>query len=259
MDKRQQTIFFAAILIVGALAAFLFFSGQNEHKVRQQKEQELSAKLTELSEKDAEISNLIKQKKDLEEQFESKVSELETALKNQEEAADSLHAEIDRMAQEREALQDANGSYQKEISEMKKQIENFETDRKDLLGVINQLKKDLSEVQSSKEEAKPVSPARPNLMMDAATGSVNLGKIIMKKSSGAAARVEKVDKIYRFILVNAGHRDGLRKDMVLNVLREDRLIAKVVVRKTRNNAAAAVIVPEWTQEDIQVGDTISQS
>ena len=45
--------------------------------------------------------------------------------------------------------------------------------------------------------------------------------------------------------------------MVLNVLREDRLIAKVVVQKMRNNAAAAVMVPEWTKEDIQVGDTIS--
>ena len=257
MDKRQQTIFLAAILIVGALAAFLFFSGQKERKARQQKEMELSVKLTELSQKNAEISNLIKQKKELEEQFESKVSELETALKNQAEAADSLHVEIDRLAQEKEALQNANASHEKEISEMKKQIENFETDRMDLLSVIKQLKKDLSEAQSSQEKAKTAALARPNLMMDAATGSVDLGQIVMRKSSGSAARVEKVDKLYHFILVNAGQRDGLRKGMVLNVLREDRPIAKVVVQKTTNNAAAAVMVPEWTKEDIQVGDTIS--
>ena len=271
MDKRQQIIFSAAVLIVGALAAFLFFSGQNEHKLRMQKERELSAKLAELSQKDAEILKLTEQKKDLEEQFKVKVFEMETKIKNDEtnlkkyeETANSLHAEIDRMSREKEALQNAGVSHEKEIRELKKKSESLESDRKDLLSVVSRLKKDLAEARSSlekaqsREEKAPPTVSTPRLFeMDPATNSVNLGKIVLRKSSETAARVESVDKLYQFIIISAGTRDGLRKHMVLNVLREGRYIAKVIVHKATENAAAAMIIPEWDKEDIQINDTIS--
>ena len=252
-------MFLAGVLAVGVLAAFLFFSGQNERKVRAQKERELSQKLEELSQKDAEIASLAKQKKDLEEQFKSKTSEMEAAIKNYEEEATSLHADVDRLTQEKEALQGTNASYEKEISELKRQTENFESDRTNLLTAISDLKKDLAEAMGGRGKTQPAGLSRPDLKMNPLTGSVDLGKIVMRRSSGSAARVQSVDRLYHFIIVNAGRKDGLRKDMVLNVIREDRILAKVMVQKTAENAAAAVIVPEWTKEEIQVDDTVGYS
>lgn len=257
MEQRQRLIFVAAILFVGALVAFLFLSRENDHKVLSQKENELSVKLTELSRKDAEIANLEDQKKDLEEQLKSKASEMETTLKNNEKTVGSLEDRIDRTSREKETLLSANIAYENEILEIKKQSENFESERKALLKTIDQLKKDLAKARSDKEKVLSAGSASSIARMDPTTGVVDLGNIFMRRSSNSAARVESVDKLYHFIIVNAGARDGLKKDMVLNILREGRFIAKVVVQKTAENAAAAVIVPEWTREDIQADDIVS--
>lgn len=259
MDKRQQIIIFAAIIVVGTVAALLFFYGQNEHNARASKEKELTTRLAELSQKDAEILNLIKQKKDLEEQFTSKTAEMGNTLKKYLDTINSLHEESDKAARQKEALMDANTSYENQIAELKKQIKGFESEQKNLLGSIEKLKQDLSETHASEEKVHGAGSNRRDLTVDPATGAVDLGKIVMRKSSGSAAHVQSIDDLYHFIIINAGVRDGLKKGTVLNVLREDHFIARVIVQKVSQNSSAALIVPEWTKENIQIDDTVSHS
>lgn len=86
---------------------------------------------------------------------------------------------------------------------------------------------------------------------------VDLGRIIVHSATNEAARVEHVNTLYGFIVMSAGTKDGLRKDSVVNITRNNRLIAKAVIKKVRESVSSAVTLPEWTREEIRVGDMIS--
>ena len=60
-------------------------------------------------------------------------------------------------------------------------------------------------------------------------------------------------------MLSAGSDDGLKKDAIVNITRNNRLVAKAVVKKLRESTASAVTLPEWTREEIQVGDVITSS
>ena len=86
---------------------------------------------------------------------------------------------------------------------------------------------------------------------------VDLGRIILHRSDNQPAAVEHVNTLYGFIVLSAGTRDGLHKDSIVNITRNNRLVAKAVIKKIREEAASAVTLPEWTREEIRVGDLVS--
>ena len=57
--------------------------------------------------------------------------------------------------------------------------------------------------------------------------------------------------------LNAGSRDGLRGDMVLDILRDGRMIAKARVKQIREAVSAATVLPEFFRADIKSGDQVS--
>lgn len=71
------------------------------------------------------------------------------------------------------------------------------------------------------------------------------------------AKVVQVNPSMGFIIVNAGLPDGIRENMVLNVYRRGKIIAKAVVRKANEDASAAMLMKEWAREDVAVGDPVS--
>ncbi len=73
----------------------------------------------------------------------------------------------------------------------------------------------------------------------------------------AEARVVSFNKEYHFVTLNAGSRDGLRGDMVLDILRDGRMIAKARVKQIREAVSAATVLPEFFRADIKSGDQVS--
>ena len=85
-----------------------------------------------------------------------------------------------------------------------------------------------------------------------------MGTILVQKSTDQAAEVLQVNRAFNFIVINAGSEDGIQKGAVVNVIRDKRLIGKAVVEKTRQNVAAAIILPEWSTDSIEPGDNITR-
>ena len=73
----------------------------------------------------------------------------------------------------------------------------------------------------------------------------------------SSAQVKEIDLEKGFIIVDAGSQDGIAKNTPLNVMRGGRVIAKAVVKEVRPGTSAAVILPEWTKQDIKKDDQIS--
>jgi myosin heavy subunit len=261
MNNRLQTILFFSLAVVLGLAAFYFYNSQStEHRQSVQKEAELTQKLSEkeaeltqkLSEKDAAIAKLTQQKTDLENQWNTKLADMEAALKAQEQNNQALSDEAGRLKKEKEALETENADIQKNISQLNKKIRAFQADKLDLLNAIKKLQND-TEKPPSAGKSSPESSSSFNPAID----SINLGKIVVKASTGVPAHVEQVDKVYGFIVVTAGAQEGLSKNSVINIVRKNEFIAKALVQEARKDVSGAIVLPEWTKKEIKVGDLVS--
>ena len=71
------------------------------------------------------------------------------------------------------------------------------------------------------------------------------------------ARVIEYNKTYNYITLNLGARDGLYPDMLLNILRNGRLVAQARVRQLRDDVSAAAILPEFRTSDVRPGDLVA--
>ena len=262
MSNRLQSILLFSLAVVFGLAAlFFYYSKFTEHRQSVQKESELTQRLSEkeaelvqkLSEKNAEIARLTQQRTDLENQWNAKLADMEAALKDQEQNNQALGDEVNRFKKEKQALEAMNGDLQKDISGLTKKIRAFQADKLDLLNAIKKLQNDTEKSQDTGDGSSASSSS-----FNPAIDSVNLGNIVVKASTGAPTRVEQVDKVYGFIVVTAGTQEGLRKNSVINIVRNDEFIAKALVQETRNNVSAAVVLPEWTKKEIKVGDLVSR-
>ncbi len=261
MNKRNPAIIFILIaaLIAGYFFISLYNSRQTEHQQRLKKESELAAKLMELSTKDAKISELEKQIANVQKEFDEKISLMETDLKTRDLANQELQARLDQSAKEKEALQGENALKQKNIETLTEKLKNFETDKSDLLNTIHQMKADL---EAKKEKNPPAGNEPPHdspepLKSNAPT--VSLGQIFVQKSSGTAVKIQQVDKLYGFVIISAGSKDGIRPDMTVDIVRGDKLVGKAVVKKVRPNLSAALVLPEPSYGEIQAGDLVSLS
>jgi hypothetical protein len=167
-----------------------------------------------------------------------------------------MAAQMESLGAQNRSSKDQIDEKERKIAELYKKLKSLENDKVDLLDMLNKLQSEKVSPPPSSGASSPyasgVSQADPQV------DAVKLGKIVVQRASGRAARVEHVDKVYGFLVVNAGSEDGLRSDAVLNILRNNELIGKAVVQKVRRTVSAAVILPEWTKDEVRVGDFISK-
>ncbi len=72
----------------------------------------------------------------------------------------------------------------------------------------------------------------------------------------AEAHVIGVNKVYNFITLDLGVRDGLKENTSLNVMRNGKIVARARVKQLRDAVSAAAIIPP-VQSEILPGDLIS--
>jgi len=261
LNKRTWVIFLvSAALVITALATYLLFTSREaEHKLRLAKEAELSIKTAEVTEKQAQVQTLIQQKSDLEEQFTTKIATLESSLKDYDENSRAINAKMESVLRENEAIKRELADKDAKIGELTRKIRSLEADKTSLLETLN---KSTAAAAAKTTAAADAQSAGSGLTYDyvdpEALDSVKLGKIVVQKTSGRAARVDYIDKLYGFIVINAGANDGMKKDAVVNIIRGNKLIGKAVVQKIRAEVSAAVIISEWTREEVKIGDQVSR-
>lgn len=259
----------AGFVGLSVVTLFLFVSSQSEHRRSVQKDRELQEVLAKLNDKDAEIAEIHRQHAEAEKalservvSLESSVSSLqsdkavlEASLKVQEENLKALAEKNEALLKDREALMEDNLERSQNMTDLQKKIADLEAGRQELLDKIKDL--------DSKKVA-PIKKERPDVAHELrydAPPTLNVGKvgkIIVQKSTGRSAQVQHVNDVYKFFIINAGSRDGLRSGSVINVIRQDRIIAKAVVEKLKPDLSAALLLPEWTFEPVQAGDFVTQ-
>lgn len=265
-SKRLAII--AGPIAVLLISLFFFQSSFSERRLRIQKEKALTESLAKLGESEAQITELKRQREEVEATFKEKISgletsvksleernaSLETALKEQENAVRSLTDKTAEMEKQKQALMEDNLDKSQDVTDLEKKIADLESGRQELLAKIKDLEgKKTSAPKVSKSVHQELRYEPP-----AALNPAKVGKVLVQKSTGRSAQVQHVNEVYNFIVINAGSRDGLKNGSVINVIREDRIIAKAVVEKLKPDLSAALLVPESTLEAVQAGDFVTQ-
>jgi len=226
--------------------------------------QELTSRLTELDRVKADLEQAQKEKAELEAKSQSEIAALEAQMADSKRNESQLKTKLDALLKEKEGLSQYMENNTAIIAKLNKKIESLERERARTL----EDSKRGSDV-SSFSYIDPINETPstttdyampPSQVMGAKLAEeeiVDLGRIIVHTSTHEAARVEHVNPLYGFVVLSAGTNDGLSKDAVVNITRNNRLIAKAVIKKVREDAASAVTLPEWTREEIRVGDLVS--
>ena len=257
------------ILITGLVvmvAGFLVYSTlkakENERSQFMVKIQELQTRITELSKLQADLEQAKKDRADLEAKSQADIATLESQVNDYKKTESSLRLKIDTLTKDKDALSKYMENNNVIVAKLQKKIEALEQEKKQAMedakkqGEQNPARF-VDPMNESPENEKSEEPkASPgSKLLDEET--VDLGRIILHKTNSQPATVEHVNSLYGFIVLGAGTRDGLKKDSVVNITRNNRLIAKAVIKKVREEASSAVTLPEWTREEIKAGDLVS--
>jgi hypothetical protein len=265
-DGAKSWLVITAIVVL--LSGFFLFNAiqakNRERGLRIQKEQELSVKLNELVQTQTELSELKKQKEESELRLTAQLTDLQTSLDESRKNEEKTKSKIQTLQKDKDQLSSLIDQNAAMIAKLNKKIEKLEQEKEDMRDKIKRAETNTS-AYGSTVSALPVDDgSETNTLMMAAADPVvqtpevvDLGQIVLHGESREPARVEHVNTMYGFIVVSAGADDGLKADTVLNVARNNRFIAKAVVKKVRSSVATAMLLPEWTREEIRLGDQIS--
>jgi hypothetical protein len=230
--------------------------------------QELNSRVADLDRTKEELEQVKKERAELEVRFESEVSSLESQVADSKKAEALIKSRVDTMVKDREAMTKSIENYNAIIAKLNKKIETLEKERDQAIADAEKgggydpgprfVDPMMEQSGPGSTEGTPPAANRPAMGAKLAEEEiVDLGRVIVHPATNEAARVEHVNPLYGFIVMSAGTADGIGKDSVVNITRNNRLIAKAVVKKAREDVASAVTLPEWTREEIRVGDLIS--
>ena len=255
LDKKTKGLV-VAVVGAGLLVLFifsLFKSVKVEQNLRIQKEKALASKVIELTQKEAELAGAVRERAAFEKKVQEHDAQLKSITEGYEGRLKALTENSEALARDNEVLSKERDAGLRQIEDLNARIASLEADRAGLEGRIEELlAAQAFAAEPPRAAAKNSAPVVPP------AADVQLGKIMIQRASGRAAQVQHVDGVYGFVIINAGVRDGMRRGTLLNILREGRVVAKAVVEKVQDNVSAAVLLPEWTQDEIRAGDTVSR-
>ncbi len=257
MVKKTWNIFFVVVVtVIFALTSYMLYSdAQKQKSLRIKKETELSAKIVELAEIQEQIKRVTAQRNEIESRLNYKVASLEASMKDSDVTIKSQAEKLDALSEESVTLRKDIEDGEKKIAEFARRAQTLEKEKTALTAKLKEFEGNQPEVADEKENDLN---SGGGIDWTADMDTVDLGKIVVQKMSGKAALVQHVDSLYGFIVINAGKEDGMTPNMVVNILRNKKMIGRAVVQKTEKNVSAAVVLPRWTRGEIKEGDVVSR-
>ncbi len=224
---------------------------------------ELQTKVNQLELAKTELEQVKKEKAEIEAKFQADIAALESQAAESRRAESQLKAKLETLAKEKDAMAKYSENSGLIVTKLQKKIETLEREKRESAEEA----RDASDSAAPKfidpmDDASPSKEPEARSEMGAKLAGeeiVDLGRIIIRQETSEAAKVEHINTLYGFIVLSAGSDDGLRKDSIINITRNNRLVAKAVVKKVRESTSSAVTLPEWTREEIRVGDIITSS
>ena len=225
--------------------------------------QGLQTDISQLQKTQADLQQSIKEKNDQYTKAQSDIAALEGQLGESRKSETTLRSRMDALIKEKESLtkyMENNNAImaklQKKIQTLQEERRHLEESKKAERSLSAGPKTDLTSEEAPADDEEPAVEGAPGSRV-ADEQIVDLGRIIIRKSTNQPASVEYINSLYSFVVLSAGKGDGLRKDSIVNITRNNRFIAKAVVKKVRDEVASAVTLPEWTREEIKIGDLVS--
>lgn len=257
-QTRNLAVIAVAALVVGFGFLSLFKSVTTEKNLRSLKEKELAMKVSELAKKDEQVAELTRLKDEIESKLKSSAANVADMAKGYDAKIKELTDSVEMLTRDNESLARENESNKKKAADLGERIRALEAEKYELSLKIRELeaaRESLMEPSAPVQQGYVGAPQR--LLPDAS--AVELGKIVVQKNSGNPVMVQHVDRVYGFILFNAGERENVKRGDAFNISRDGALVTRAVVQRTRDNVAAAVILPEWTRGEVMEGDLVSRA
>lgn len=263
---------FATVLAILLLVPsfFLYRSNASEHQIRVQKESELSEKQEQIRQKETQITELNQTLSSLRETSSKTINSLELTAREREESAKSLKDELENLRKDNETTESVRIEKNREIVVLNDRLTALQKEKDNLIRKVDELKGQIVSLQKIPVPPPVASDEQPSKTQEEPFGMasdkdlglnidvVNLGAIVLSKASGRAARVQEINPIYDFVIIDAGEKDNVHEGMVINIVRNNSLIGKALVRHARPNVSAALVLPEWKKAVIQKGDLVTQ-
>ena len=219
--------------------------------------QDLNAQIVELSKLRGELEQANREKEELRARSQSDISALEAQISDGKKAEASLRVKVEALIKEKDTLTKYSDNNSAIIAKLKRKLESLQEEGKGGAQTSDSGIAGPHFVDPMEDERSGSDGAPPPVVRNMAQDVIDLGRILIKKSTKQPASVDHVNTLYGVIVLSAGSNDGLHKDSVVNITRNNRLIAKAVVKKVRLDVSTAVTLPEWTREEIKVGDLVS--
>ena len=260
MNKTKIGFLVAGVVVMlfGLIIYATVSSKEADRKSFLAKIQDLNARVAELPKLQADLEQVKKEKTNLEVKTERDIAALEAQVSDGKKAEATYRAKIEALAKEKDSLTKFMENNNVIVAKLQKKIESLQQENKQATEDAKQ-SGPMSRLSDPMNDSVDGGDARPGSSGTRVSSAeiIDLGHIVMRRSIHQPAAVEHVNSLYGFIVLSAGTDDGLRKDSVVNITRNNRLIAKAVVKKVRSEVASAVTLPEWTREEIKVGDLVS--
>lgn len=125
---------------------------------------------------------------------------------------------------------------------------------KKLTATSEELQKELEEVRREKRELEKEIAERTGSL----PGSVDVGQVKITTGRRFSGKVLVVNPKHNFVVIDIGREKGLEKGVVLIVHRGNKFVGKAQVIKAYEKMAAADLVADWMQDEVQVNDGVKK-
>jgi len=123
-----------------------------------------------------------------------------------------------------------------------------------LTATNEELRAELEEVRKEKRELEKEIAERTGKI----EGAVNVGQVNITTGRRFSGKVLAVNPKHNFVVIDIGKNQGLEKDTVLIVHRGNKFVGKAQVIKVYEKMAAADLVMDWMQDQVQVNDGVKK-
>ncbi len=275
MDKsgKTLTIFLVviAVLLVSltTIAVFFFLKEVELRKVAQdhvEQLEDLSAKLqTELKESKKQIFIYQEKNKEIEEELENRLDDLDLQTGLNEELKKQSKELKDELAQAVQLRQELEQKFDQDLNQaegriasLRKELDTMTSKNANLQELCEQYEEQLQQTRVAGPGADvAVGPQQMAPVAGDESGDVELEKIVVVPPTDGEGTVLDVDQENEFIIVSIGEKDGVVKESVLSIYRDETYLGDVVVTQVLPDMSAADFIKPLTSQDVRQDDRVT--
>jgi len=249
MDKNKQIIVTFLLIAVLALGAALFFytESQKELKAINSLKPQIDSVMAKRIDiiKNIEFLNSQREKLVLQLQdYSEKIQQFEADIPKLKTEKENIAVQLVEVEKESADLSNTLNAVTAQESALKDELAKAQLSHQDLLEALEYARKEKSELEEKLKSYIQKSQG------------VQLGKIVVRVAKPTEGSVVEVSRKYNFSVVDLGEQDGVKSGDLLEIYRNNKLIAKALIENIYDDLSSVIVFDQWRDVDILVGDTV---